>query len=183
MFLKPTAKPTPRRTPSPRVVLPAPPGRRIGSRGSGSGSGTGIAAAARITSAIGQRSRQHLARRQGVARLERVQQPQLDRVDPERLGEAVHLRLGGEADLHRAEAAHRPAGRVVRVDDRALDQRVVDAVGAEREAGGVRDHGRRAGGVGAAVEQDPSRARRRAGRRAWRGARPRSATGAGGRGP
>ena len=53
MFLKPTAKPTPRRTPSPRVVFPAPPGRRIGSRGSGSGSGTGIAAAARITSAIG----------------------------------------------------------------------------------------------------------------------------------
>ena len=53
MFLKPTAKPTPRRTPSPRVVLPAPPGRRIGSRGSGSGSGMGIAAAARITSATG----------------------------------------------------------------------------------------------------------------------------------
>ena len=53
MFLNPTAKPTPRRTPSPRVVFPAPPGRRIGSRGSASASGTGIAAAARITSATG----------------------------------------------------------------------------------------------------------------------------------
>ena len=53
MFLKPTAKPTPRRTPSPRVVFPAPPGSRIASRGSCSGSGTGSAAARRITSATG----------------------------------------------------------------------------------------------------------------------------------
>ena len=53
MFLKPTAKPTPRRTPSPCVVLPAPPGSRSGSRGSGSGGGGSSAAAARITSAVG----------------------------------------------------------------------------------------------------------------------------------
>ena len=53
MFLNPTAKPVPRRIPSPRVVLPAPPGSRIGSRGSGSGSGGTSAAAARITSAVG----------------------------------------------------------------------------------------------------------------------------------
>ena len=53
MFLKPTAKPTPRRTPSPRVVLPAPPGSRIASRGSSSISGTGSAAARRITSRVG----------------------------------------------------------------------------------------------------------------------------------
>ena len=53
MFLKPSAKPTPRLTPSPRVVLPAPPGRRIASRGSGSGSGSGSSAALRITSATG----------------------------------------------------------------------------------------------------------------------------------
>ena len=53
MFLNPTAKPTPRRTPSPRVVLPAPPGSRIASRGSGSGSGIGSSAARRITSATG----------------------------------------------------------------------------------------------------------------------------------
>ncbi len=53
MFLNPTAKPTPRRTPSPRVVLPAPPGRPIASLGSGSGSGIGSSAARRITSATG----------------------------------------------------------------------------------------------------------------------------------
>jgi hypothetical protein len=52
MFLNPTAKPTPRRTPSPRVVLPAPPGSRIGSRGSSSARRLG-SAARRITSAIG----------------------------------------------------------------------------------------------------------------------------------
>ena len=155
MFLNPTAKPTPRRTPSPRVVLPAPPGSRIGSRGSASGSGTGIAAAARITSATGSEPVDHLARRQPVAGLERVEQPQLDRVDLERRGELVHLRLGREARLHGAEAAHRAARRVVRVDRRALDQRVVDAVRADGEGGGVRDHGGRARGVRAAVEQDP----------------------------
>jgi len=48
MFLKPTAKPTPRRTPSPCVVLPAPPGSRIGSRGSSSSAGGSSAAAARV---------------------------------------------------------------------------------------------------------------------------------------
>ena len=53
MFLKPTAKPTPRLTPSPLVVLPEPPGRRKGSRGSFSGSGSGSSAARRITSATG----------------------------------------------------------------------------------------------------------------------------------
>ncbi len=53
MFLNPSAKPTPRRTPSPRVVFPAPPGRRIGSRGSSSAGGGSSAAAAVITSATG----------------------------------------------------------------------------------------------------------------------------------
>src|SRR5919201_531671 len=53
MFLNPTANPTPRRTPSPRVVFPEPPGSRIGSRGSSSGSGSPSAAHRRITSATG----------------------------------------------------------------------------------------------------------------------------------
>ena len=103
----------------------------------------------------GQRSGQDLPGRQRVAALDRVQQPQLDRVDAERLGQPVHLRLGGEAHLHGAEAAHRAARRIVGVDRRALDQGVVDAVGADREGGRVRDHRRRARGVRAAVDQDP----------------------------
>ena len=53
MFLNPTAKPTPRRTPSPFVVLPAPPGSRITSLGSGSDAGGSSAAAARMHSATG----------------------------------------------------------------------------------------------------------------------------------
>ena len=53
MFLNPTANPTPRRTPSPRVVFPAPPGSRIASRGSSSCSGTSSAAARLMTSFVG----------------------------------------------------------------------------------------------------------------------------------
>ena len=155
MFLNPTAKPTPRRTPSPRVVLPAPPGSPIASLGSGSGSGIGSSAARRITSATGSEPVDPLARREHVARRERVPQPQLDRVEPERVRELVHLRLGGEARLHGAEAAHRAARRVVRVDARRLEQRVRDRVRTARERRRVRRHRGRRGRVRAAVEQDP----------------------------
>ena len=155
MFLNPSAKPTPRRTPSPRVVLPAPPGSRSGSRGSASG--------------VGQRQRRgpadHLARRQRArddlpvgsaspgssAFRSRSSTGSI----PSSVGEPVHLRLAREARLHGAEAAHRAARRVVRVDRRRLDQRVVDAVRPERERRGVRGHRGRARGVRAAVEQDP----------------------------
>ncbi len=61
----------------------------------------------------------------------------------------------GEARLHRAEAAHRPAGRVVRVDDVGVDGRVRHGVRADGEAGGVRAHRGRGRGVGPAVEHDP----------------------------
>ena len=67
------------------------------------------------------RSLDPLAGRQHVAGRERVPQPQLDRVELERVRELVHLRLGGEAGLHGAEPAHRTARRVVRVDARRLD--------------------------------------------------------------
>src|SRR4029450_4893790 len=63
-----------------------------------------------------QRAHHDLARRQRSTRLERVQETKLDRVDVERGSEPVHLRLCGEAGLDGAEAAHRAARRVVRVD-------------------------------------------------------------------
>ena len=91
---------------------------------------------------------------QGVARLERVQQPQLDGVDVERGRELVHLRFVCEAALNSAEAAHGAARRVVGVDARAFDEDVVDVVRAGGEAAGVREHRRRAGRVRAAVEED-----------------------------
>ena len=156
MFLKPTAKPV--------AALDALAAGRVAraAREAGSGRagaprprGGSSAAARRITSAVGQRALDHLAGRQRVAGRERVQEAQLDRVDPERRGELVHLRLGGEAGLHGAEAAHRAARRVVRVDAGRLDQRVRHVVRAARERGGVRRDRRRRRGVGAAVEQDP----------------------------
>ena len=102
-----------------------------------------------------QRPGHDLPRREHPARLERVQQPQLDRIDVERGRELVHLRLRREAGLHRAEAAHRAAGRVVRVHREPVDLDVVDGVRADGERARVRDDGRRAGGVRAAVDEDP----------------------------
>ena len=92
-----------------------------------------------------------LAGRQPVAGGERVAQAQLDRVELERAGELVHLRLVREADLDGAEAAHRAAGRVVRVHDGALDQGVLHLVRATRERGCVGRDRCGARGVGAAV--------------------------------
>ena len=87
MFLKPIAKPTPRWTPSPRVVLPAPPGSRTARAGAapapaGAGRGT-----RRITSATGNEPVTSCPVGSVPPGRERIQQPQLDRVDVERLGE------------------------------------------------------------------------------------------------
>ena len=87
---------------------------------------------------------------------QRVAPPQLDRVHLQRGGELVHLRLVREAGLHRAEAAHRAARRVVGVDDVGVDPRVrARRTGRTRsEAAFEHDRGR-ARRVRAAVEQDP----------------------------
>ena len=62
----------------------------------------------------------------------------------------------GEARLHGAEAAHRAARRVVRVDRPSTRAaRSARAYGPARERGRVRADGGRARGVRAAVEQDP----------------------------
>ena len=73
-----------------------------------------------------------LAGRKHVARGEGIQQAQLDRVDPERRGELVHLGLAGEARLDGPEPAHRATGRVVRVDDGRLEVGVRDGVRGRR---------------------------------------------------
>src|SRR3712207_8550464 len=57
-----------------------------------------------------------LFRSQPVPGLNGVLDAELHRVHAELSGQLVHLRLVGEADLHRPEAAHRAAGRVVGVD-------------------------------------------------------------------
>jgi hypothetical protein len=83
-----------------------------------------------------------------------VPQPQLERIEPELRGELVHRALVGEADLRRAEAAHRAAGRVVRVDDRRLDEDVRHLVRPGCERGRVAEHGRRGGRIRTAVQQE-----------------------------
>ena len=82
------------------------------------------------------RAADHLGHRQGAghdlpgrhrpAGAERVELAELDGVDGERGGELVHLRLRGEAGLHRAEPAHGAARRVVGVDAGRLDVDVRD---------------------------------------------------------
>ena len=93
-------------------------------RARGASSGNGMARSRSSSSATGRRPLHRLPRRQARALDHRVAQAQLDRVELERGGEPVHLRLVGEAGLHRAEAAHRAAGRVVGVHDVAVDRRV-----------------------------------------------------------
>ena len=72
----------------------------------------------------------------------------------ERGGELVHLRLVGEAGLHGAEAAHRAAGRVVRVGAVAVDRRRSASYGPTPKRRRVADHRFDRRGVRAAVEQD-----------------------------
>jgi hypothetical protein len=97
----------------------------------------------------------HLTRGQDVARAERVQEAQLDRVDVELRREQVHLRFCRKARLHGPETAHRPARRIIGIDRCGLDQGVVDAVRADRERRSVGRNGGRAGRIRTAVEQDP----------------------------
>ena len=155
-FLIATPQPMPRTMWPASAVRPAPPGRRIGSPSApptGS-SGNGSAAVSRMHRA----DRRHalntcpVISRSPVSH--RVAQADLDRVEPARRGQPVHLRLVGEARLHDAEAAHRPARQVVGAHRVAVD----DGVGAPVRTLGVGDrvdqHRRRRRRVGPAVEHE-----------------------------
>ena len=93
--------------------------------------------------------------RRDVSRAIRVPAPDLQAVQPEPLGEVVHLRLDGEGGLEVAVPPHRARVHVVRVDDRRVEPDARAAVEAgERGHHDVR--GRRSPGhVGAVVDQDP----------------------------
>ena len=75
-----------------------------------------------------------------VAGVERVPPAHLPAVDADPLGQDVEQPLQRERDLRDAEAAHRPARDVVRVDGQRLDVDVRDAVGAAGVAGGPLEH-------------------------------------------
>ncbi len=85
---------------------------------------------------------------------ERVAEAQLDRIDPAGRGQQVHLRLVRERHLHRTEAPHRAARRVVGPHAQRLDQRVRHSVRARREARRVGGDVERRRAVRAAVEHD-----------------------------
>ena len=183
MFLKPTAKPTPRWTPSPRVVLPAPPGSRSGSRGSSSAAGGSSAAARADHLGDRQRAGDLLAGRQRVARCPSrsaaAARPGRSRAPPRACPSAPRPR--SRSARRRSRASRRTAGCSCR---RTVESSSAfgTAYGPHRERGGVRADGRRARGVRAAVEQDLHADVDELARRAWRGARPRSAPGGGARG-
>ena len=83
-----------------------------------------------------------------------VRLPQAHGVEAERLGHAVHLHLGREDGLRRAEAAEGAVGRRVRHHDAAVDADVLAAVGPGRVEAAPREHDRAQRAVGAAVEED-----------------------------
>ncbi|GAA3039377.1 hypothetical protein GCM10020000_17160 [Streptomyces olivoverticillatus] len=116
--------------------------------------GSGIALTQRSSSATGAERVDDLAGGHDRALRHGVAAAELHRVQVQFGRQLVHLRLIGEAGLHRAEAAHGAAGRVVGVEGDGLDVDVVDDVRADGQRGGVADDGRGGGGVGAAVEHD-----------------------------
>lgn len=102
----------------------------------------------------GGRACHRLARREYVARRQRVAQAQFGRVHAELLGQLVHLRLVGGAHLHGALAAYVTGGRVVGAYGPALDEGVRNDV---RAAGEGDRCGQGLGGrvgVRARVQQD-----------------------------
>jgi hypothetical protein len=81
-----------------------------------------------------------------------VEDAEVDRVHPHRLGHLVHVRLDGEVDPGDAEAAHGGGGRAVGVDAVDVGVDVRDRVGAGQVPHALDDRVGRQPRVGAAVE-------------------------------
>ena len=161
-----------------------PPGSsrrsRAGRRRAG---GSGIARSRSSSSATGAGPRIDLAGRQRAARAHRVAEPQLDRVHARAPRRACPSAPRARSDLHRAEAAHRAARRVVGVGDVARRcARSGTSYGPGGEGGGVRARRRSSSTRRRRRRARSARGRRRARRRASRRARSASAPGGGGRG-
>ena len=75
-----------------------------------------------------------------VARPQRVDFADAYRIDPERLGNAIHVHFGGELRLRRAEAAERAVGRRVRHRRAAADADVIAAIRSGRVDDPARQH-------------------------------------------
>ena len=97
---------------------------------------------------------QHLLGRRLVAELVGPARPELRRRDAERLGDPVDVHLRGELRLGRPEAAEGAGGRRVGLHRSGADPHVRAGVRAGRVERPAREHHRREGRVGAAVERD-----------------------------
>ena len=85
---------------------------------------------------------QHLARGRGVAGPQGVSLAQADRVDAQRLGDPLHVDVGGKKGLGRAEPPERAVGWRVGHHHPAVDAHVVAAVRPGRvETSARQDHG------------------------------------------
>ena len=96
---------------------------------------------------------ERLARGSGVAGPQCVLPPELHRVHPQRLGDALHLHLHRELRLRRAEAAEGAVGRRVREDRAPVDRDVVAAVRTGRVDAAARQHHRTQRDIGTAIEE------------------------------
>ena len=111
---------------------------------------------------------EHLAGDGRLARLQRVEDAELQRIEAEPLGEFVEQLLLRERALRHAEAAKGAGGHemgVHRARDGAIVRHAIGAGGVHRHAVG---DGRAPGGIGAGVEIGGEIHRRRAARRASR---------------
>ena len=88
----------------------------------------------------------------GIARAQRVDLAHAHRIEPQRLGDAVHVDFGRKLRLRRTEAAKRAVGRRVGHAGAAANAHVIAAVRTARVDHAARQHHGAQGRVGAAVE-------------------------------
>src|SRR5262249_31053353 len=100
---------------------------------------------------------EYLTRRALVALADDVLQPELQRIEAERVGDDIHLRLDGEIRLRTRWRPEGSAVRLVRVDGDALEVQVGDLVGTGEDKGGDRCDARTRSGKSAGVEPDATR--------------------------
>ena len=88
-----------------------------------------------------------------------ILQAEFDRIETERVGDLVDLRLAGERDLRNAEAAERAEAQLVGVGEAAVTMNMRDAVRAAAHQQRIAEHARTVVAEGAAIEQDLDLAR------------------------
>src|SRR5262249_30288609 len=100
---------------------------------------------------------QHLPRRALVALADDIPETQRERIEPERVGDDVHLRLDGEVRLRARWGPERSAVGLVRVHGESFEMKVRDPVGTGEDEGRDRRDPRPRPRECPGVEPDPAR--------------------------